>query len=141
MTTLELLVALRAKQAIEEGDGAGRVASQEHEFRRILGDPPKLLATCSGEELTALSEAVGLDNETYATRSRQDIITLIEPLREAALRAAAVSWPAVSAGINGTEGMTSAQLAAVLQGHELWFFGIETIGSSTPMPTGATISK
>ena len=136
MTTLELLVALRAKQAIEEGDGAGRAASQEHEFRRILGDPPKLLATCSDEELTALAEAVGLDKETYATSSRQDIITLIEALREAALRAAAVS-----AGINGTEGMTSAQLAAVLQGHELWFFGIETTGSSTPMPTGATISK
>ena len=127
---------MSSAQLAADLQGHVRVASQEREFRRILGDPPKLLATCSGEELTALSEAVGLDNETYATRSRQDIITLIEALREAALRAAAVS-----AGINGTEGMTSAQLAAVLQGHELWLFGIETIGSPTPMPTGATISK
>ena len=136
MTTLELIVALRAKQVLQEGDGAERVASQESDFRKILGDPPKLIAKCSGEELAALAKAVGLDEATYATMSRQSIIILIKARREAALRAAAVS-----AGIKGAEDMTSAQLAAVLQAHDLWVFGIQTIGSPTPMATGATISK
>ena len=127
MTTLELILALKAKQVIEEGDGAGRVASQELEFRRILGDPPKLLATCSDEELRALAEAVGLDKETYMRSSRQDLITLIEARRKAVLRAAAAS-----AGIKGAEGMTSAQLAAHLQDHLPRLVGIGTSGSPGP---------
>ena len=126
MTTLELIVALRAKQVIQEGDGAERVVSQESDFRKILGDPPKLLATCSDEELTALAEAVGLDKETYATMSRKSIIILIKARREAALRAAAVS-----AGIKGAEGMTIAQLAAL----RVQLLATE---SPTPMPTGTT---
>ena len=65
------------------------------------------------EELAAVMEALGVDPETLATMSREDMISFVGRQRESALRSAAAS-----AGLAGAETMPRAELLAALQATE-----------------------